>query len=492
MAAWEWEALKEEADGYAEQGEFEQAAAAFVKAAQASLNATEQHIANLDMGKVATAKMDTAKLYECAAQCYMALDDDALAHDMASKATNQTPSWGQAYLTLGRVLMNLGDFSNASGVLKHGISFMDEKIDNEELQAAYKDLATAARLTSQQRESLHDKEIVVDGVPLRIRQIKGDEEQDENNTHSCGHVTSSTVDDEGVTVGEETSGVLEREGTGTVIWECGIVLASYLAAEAKRQPGWLVERSVLELGSGTGIVGLAAAALGGSVLVTDEKDVVPLLQKNIDLNPGLRGPIRAEELDWSGWATDSGDGSGGGSGGDSSGGSGGGSGGDSGVDSRGSSGGDYGGDENEGSGGETVADRNASGGRLGLPLQSRSGLDVVLASDLVFNTGAIIPLVRLIAELLQQTPTTPTTITMASTSTTDTDDSTSTPPQPLAAKSSPLVLWCHKHRHDAVDRALEACMAQHGIVRTLVPPELYDLEHSSERIRIYQLSRRSF
>jgi hypothetical protein len=147
---------------------------------------------------------------------------------------------------------------------------------------------------------------------------------------------------------------------------------------------------------------------------------------------------------------------------------------------------------NDGAGGENVADRDAGAGRLGLPLQVSSGLDVVLASDLVFNTGAIVPLVRLIAELLQQTPTTPTTITMASTSMADASTSTSTPPQPLVAKSSPLVLWCHKHRHDAVDRALEACMAQHGIVQTLVPPELYDPAHSSERIRIYQLSRRSF
>lgn len=41
---------------------------------------------------------------------------------------------------------------------------------------------------------------------------------------------------------------------------------------------------MLELGSGTGIVGITAALLGAHVVLTDRTDTLPLLQRNVQLH----------------------------------------------------------------------------------------------------------------------------------------------------------------------------------------------------------------
>merc|ERR1711928_175264 len=66
--------------------------------------------------------------------------------------------------------------------------------------------------------------------------------------------------------------------TGVVVWDPAIVLAKYL----QTVQGQLQGRSVIELGSGTGVVGLSAAALGASpVLLTDLPALIELIQHNI-------------------------------------------------------------------------------------------------------------------------------------------------------------------------------------------------------------------
>lgn len=53
-------------------------------------------------------------------------------------------------------------------------------------------------------------------------------------------------------------------------------------------PNGVVQLNILELGSGTGLVGMAAAAiLGAKVTVTDLPHVIPNLQFNVDANAGL-------------------------------------------------------------------------------------------------------------------------------------------------------------------------------------------------------------
>ncbi|THH04703.1 hypothetical protein EW146_g10113 [Bondarzewia mesenterica] len=84
-------------------------------------------------------------------------------------------------------------------------------------------------------------------------------------------------------------------GCGGVTWPAGEVLARYLA---RRGPRALAGKNVLELGSGTGLVGLVAALLGARVCITDQAPLIPLIHRNVALNrlsPSLCIPA---ELNW--------------------------------------------------------------------------------------------------------------------------------------------------------------------------------------------------
>lgn len=63
------------------------------------------------------------------------------------------------------------------------------------------------------------------------------------------------------------------------------------------------QQRILELGSGTGLVGLAAAAIWQSpIWLTDLPEIVPNLKKNAELNEqtilSSGGRVAVEELDW--------------------------------------------------------------------------------------------------------------------------------------------------------------------------------------------------
>jgi predicted nicotinamide N-methyase len=91
-------------------------------------------------------------------------------------------------------------------------------------------------------------------------------------------------------------------GTGLNVWDGSIALAKYLESRSD-----LVENKIiLELGAGTGLVGIAAAMLGArQVVVTDLEYSLVNLQRNILLNqqPDENSnnhllPIEANVLDW--------------------------------------------------------------------------------------------------------------------------------------------------------------------------------------------------
>ncbi|KII95938.1 hypothetical protein PLICRDRAFT_170534 [Plicaturopsis crispa FD-325 SS-3] len=81
-------------------------------------------------------------------------------------------------------------------------------------------------------------------------------------------------------------------GCGGVAWPAGQVLATYLAS-TRRMRG----QSVLELGSGTGLVGLVAAVLGASVCITDQAMLLDIMHENVTLN-ALEGAVTVAELNW--------------------------------------------------------------------------------------------------------------------------------------------------------------------------------------------------
>ena len=81
---------------------------------------------------------------------------------------------------------------------------------------------------------------------------------------------------------------------GTVLWPASIALALEIGQRADEFGG----RRVLELGAGVGLSGLAAAAVGASVLQTDrDADALSLCQQNAERN-GLLTEQRVAD-----WAT---------------------------------------------------------------------------------------------------------------------------------------------------------------------------------------------
>ncbi|NXU60700.1 MT21D methyltransferase, partial [Horornis vulcanius] len=84
-------------------------------------------------------------------------------------------------------------------------------------------------------------------------------------------------------------------GVGCVVWDAALVLAKFLETGACP----LARRHVLELGAGTGTVGIMAATLGANVTVTDLEELQELLMVNIENNKHLvTGSVRAKVLKW--------------------------------------------------------------------------------------------------------------------------------------------------------------------------------------------------
>ncbi|KAK9460367.1 putative methyltransferase-domain-containing protein [Lipomyces oligophaga] len=111
-------------------------------------------------------------------------------------------------------------------------------------------------------------------------------------------------------------------GCGGKVWPAGDLLSRYLISirdgevaegdDTARRLIWQVSKQrkikIVELGSGTGLVGLALGNAykkynpvesenGLDVIVTDQENMLNLMQDNIDLNH-LEGIVRAGVLDW--------------------------------------------------------------------------------------------------------------------------------------------------------------------------------------------------
>jgi len=79
---------------------------------------------------------------------------------------------------------------------------------------------------------------------------------------------------------------VSNDNLGSVVWDAGILLARLMdKLVEKLGKDWASDQSVIELGSGTGIVGLACAGLGfGKCVLTDTQQGMDLIQENLNMN----------------------------------------------------------------------------------------------------------------------------------------------------------------------------------------------------------------
>ena len=93
----------------------------------------------------------------------------------------------------------------------------------------------------------------------------------------------------------------EHAGTGGVVWPCSRALCRWMGNNVQHD---LRGARVLELGAGTGVCGIYAAALGASrVLLTDDDRpaLLSLARSNVSLNAGLYAEgadIQVQALVW--------------------------------------------------------------------------------------------------------------------------------------------------------------------------------------------------
>ncbi|XP_046374633.2 protein N-lysine methyltransferase METTL21D-like [Haliotis rufescens] len=86
---------------------------------------------------------------------------------------------------------------------------------------------------------------------------------------------------------------------GCVVWDAAIVLSKYLEThDFDGGKSWMGKK-VVELGAGTGVVGLFAASYGADVIITDLPEFVPLMELNIKENTHIiSGSAEACTLTW--------------------------------------------------------------------------------------------------------------------------------------------------------------------------------------------------
>ncbi|XP_031708119.1 protein N-lysine methyltransferase METTL21A [Anarhichas minor] len=88
----------------------------------------------------------------------------------------------------------------------------------------------------------------------------------------------------------------KKLGVAAVVWDAAVVMCMYLEMGKLELKG----KGVIELGAGTGLVGIVAALMGAKVTITDREPALDFLSANVKANlpTDSQGSVVVSELSW--------------------------------------------------------------------------------------------------------------------------------------------------------------------------------------------------
>jgi len=178
---------------------------------------------------------DAARIAESFSQCCLALDKSFSAAVAASTAVELNPQWSDAFLTLARGCWESGKATAEAEASEEGNAASEEVMAWIKRSARFCELAV--------ERGFDDMEEISEDIVSACRPLVRDIVQQES---------WSIAED---SAAEDFQGKPHAAGPGAHIWTSGEVLAAFLWAAWPR----FLERNVLELGAGSGVVSLILA-----------------------------------------------------------------------------------------------------------------------------------------------------------------------------------------------------------------------------------------
>jgi predicted nicotinamide N-methyase len=75
-------------------------------------------------------------------------------------------------------------------------------------------------------------------------------------------------------------------------------LSKYFANKKVFPDNYWATKRAIEVGSGTGLCGIALSVLGADTILTDQANLLPLLQQNANANKDQNMRLDVKELSW--------------------------------------------------------------------------------------------------------------------------------------------------------------------------------------------------
>jgi predicted nicotinamide N-methyase len=213
-----------------------------------------------------------------------------------SKLVLQPPSWEATNTAQNSQASDNGVARYLTGIISSSLSWIENDDDKEKIWQT-----AAQRLSERSGRSGMGAMSRTFAIPLRYSQPIAIHGIEQNNLRTSSALHSDLSDTVNIAIYEPA---LTGDNLGLKTWGSSYQLAKRLCVLKTVLPAALSQTPILELGAGTGLVGLAAAAvLGAHVLLTDLPEICPNLRHNININAPVieerGGKAEAAVLDWS-------------------------------------------------------------------------------------------------------------------------------------------------------------------------------------------------